>query len=96
MTRYYDDDYYAVRRLTTAELERTKRDLQASAGLITPDSPVHTPIRAYIQAIDAELAKRAGNQQASEDKCHDNERLPGPPSPPRYPSAGRFAGQEGT
>jgi hypothetical protein len=59
MIRYHD-----VRQLTTAELERTKRDLHANLGLITPDSPAHVPIQAHIRAIDAELAERAGNQLA--------------------------------
>ena len=51
MIRYHD-----VRQLTTAELERTKRDLHANLGLITPDSPAHVPIQAHMEAIDAELA----------------------------------------
>ena len=60
MIRYHD-----VRQLTTAELERTKRDLHANLGLITPDSPAHVPIQAHIRAIDAELAERAGNQKVN-------------------------------
>ena len=40
MIRYYD-----VSQLTTAELERAKRELQANLGLITPHSPAHVPIR---------------------------------------------------
>jgi hypothetical protein len=59
MIRYHD-----VRQLTTAELERTKRDLHANLGLITPHSPAHVPIQAQMKAIDAELAERAGNQKA--------------------------------
>jgi hypothetical protein len=54
-----------VRQLTTAELERTKRDLHANLGLITPDSPAHVPIQAHMKAIDAELAQRAGNQKTN-------------------------------
>ena len=61
-----------VRQLTTAELEHTKRELQANLGLINPDSPAHVPIQAHMRAIDTELAERAGNQQASGDQCHDN------------------------
>jgi hypothetical protein len=53
MTRDHD-----VRLLTTAELERAQRQLQANLGLITPQSPAHVPIRAQLQAIDAELAAR--------------------------------------
>ncbi len=62
---------YDVRQLTTAELKRAKRDLQANLGLITPHSPAHVPIEAQMQAIDTELAERAGNQQASRDQHHD-------------------------
>jgi hypothetical protein len=54
-----------VRHLTTAELERTKRDLHTNLGLITPHSPAHAPIQAHMKAIDAELAERAGNQRAN-------------------------------
>ncbi len=67
MIRYHD-----VKQLTTAELERTKRELQANLGLITPGSPAHVPIKAHMRAIDTELAERAGNQQASGDQHHDN------------------------
>ncbi|MGH3405277.1 MAG: hypothetical protein ACRDRJ_22645 [Streptosporangiaceae bacterium] len=55
MTRDHD-----VSQLTTAELERTKRQLQANLGLLTPHSPAHVPIQAQMQAIDAELANRTG------------------------------------
>ena len=54
-----------VRQLTTAELERAKRDLHTNLGLITPDSPAHVPIQAHMRAIDAELAERAGNQKVN-------------------------------
>ena len=60
MIRHHD-----VRRLTTAELERTKRDLHANLGLITPDSPAHVPIQAHLKAINAELAERAENQEVN-------------------------------
>ncbi len=59
-------EHYYVRQFTTAELERTRRELRANLGLITPDSPAHVPIRSHLQAIDAEIAERAGRQQASE------------------------------
>ena len=58
MIRYHD-----VRQLSTAELERTKRDLRANLGLITPHSPAHVPIQAHMKAIDAELAERADNRK---------------------------------
>jgi hypothetical protein len=54
-----------VRQLTTAELERAKRDLHTNLGLITPDSPAHVPIQTHMRAIDAELAERAGNQKVN-------------------------------
>jgi hypothetical protein len=64
--------YHNVKQLTLAELERTRRDLQANLGLINPGSPAHVPIQAHMQAIDTEFAERAGNQQASGDQCHDS------------------------
>jgi hypothetical protein len=59
-------DHYSVHQLSTAELEQTKRQLKANLGLLNPDSPAHVPIQSHMQAIDAELAERAGHQQASE------------------------------
>ena len=79
MTRDHD-----VGQLTTAELERTMRDLRANLGLISADSPAHVPILAHMQAIDAELARRAGNQQPRGSRRHDNGILPGP-SPATLP-----------
>ncbi len=61
-----------VGQLTTAELERVKRDLQANLGLINPGSPAHVPIQAHMQAIDTELAERAGCRQASGDENRDD------------------------
>jgi hypothetical protein len=61
-----DPDYYSVRQLSTAELERTRRELTANLGLISPDSPAHVPIKLHMQAIHAELAARAAN-----GCCHD-------------------------
>jgi hypothetical protein len=80
MIRYYD-----VGQLTTAELERAKRELQANLGLINPDSPAHLPIQAHMQAIDTELSRRADGQQASEAQRHDNERPPRPATLPALP-----------
>jgi hypothetical protein len=54
-----------VRQLTTAELERVKRDLRTNLGLIIPDSPAHVPIQAHMKAIDAELAERAELQKVN-------------------------------
>ena len=67
MIRHHD-----VKQLTTVELERARRELQANIGLITPGSPAHVPIQAHMRAIDTELTERAGNQQASGDQHHDN------------------------
>jgi hypothetical protein len=58
-------EHYSLGHLTTAELERTGRELKANLGLITADSPAHVPIRSHLHAIDAELAERASHQQAS-------------------------------
>ena len=57
MTRDHD-----VSQLTTAELERAKRELQANLGMITSHSPAHVPIQAQMRAIDSELAERAESQ----------------------------------
>ena len=65
-----------VRHLTTAELERTKRELHANLGLITAHSPAQVPIQAHIKAIDAELAERAENQKANESAVVSTETEP--------------------
>jgi hypothetical protein len=59
-------DDYSVRQLSTAELERTKRELKANLGLLAPDSPAHVPIQSHLRAIDAELAERARDRRTSE------------------------------
>ena len=46
-----------VSALTAGELERAKRDLQASLALARPGSPVREPILAEMSAIDAEMAE---------------------------------------
>jgi hypothetical protein len=38
--------------MTTSQLERTKRELQASLALARPGSPTRVPIEAHISAID--------------------------------------------
>ena len=50
-----------VSGLTAAELERTKRDLQASLALARPGSAACVPILAHLSAIDAELAGRSAS-----------------------------------
>jgi hypothetical protein len=54
MTRCHD-----VSQLTTAELERARRELAASMALARPGSPTAGLALARISAIDAELAARA-------------------------------------
>ncbi len=51
-----------VTTLTSPELERTRRELAAALALARAGSPVQVPIRAHIDAIDAELARRASHQ----------------------------------
>ena len=69
MIRFHD-----VSQLSTAELERAKRELQANLGMITPHSPANVPIQAHIRAIDSELAERAEGQRSTEAQsappCH--------------------------
>lgn len=52
------DRAHDVNGLTTAELERARRDLQVSLALAAPRSAVRAPILAHMSAIDAELAER--------------------------------------
>lgn len=51
-----------VSTLTLRELERIRRELQASLALAKPDSPARIPILAHISAINIELAGRADRQ----------------------------------
>jgi hypothetical protein len=44
--------------LTAGELDRARRELQASVALARPDSPARVPILAHLSAIEAELAGR--------------------------------------
>lgn len=62
-----NQDHYQVRERTSAELERTERQLKANLALIDAHSPAQGPITSHLRAIDAELAERAGNQQASQN-----------------------------
>jgi hypothetical protein len=48
-----------VTTLTSTELAHARRELAASLALARPGSPVRVPILARINAIDAELARRA-------------------------------------
>jgi hypothetical protein len=50
-----------VSGLTDAELERTRRDLQASLALARPGSAATVPILAHLTAVDTELAGRSAD-----------------------------------
>jgi hypothetical protein len=52
------DRPHEVSHLTSAELERARRDLQISLALAFPGSPVRVPILEELSAIDRELAAR--------------------------------------
>ena len=54
-----------VSGLTDGELERIKRDLQASLALARPGSTACVPMLAHLSAIDAELAGRSALIRAS-------------------------------
>ena len=54
-----------VSGLTDAELERTRRELQASLALARPGSAASVPILAHLSAIDTELAGRSAGCGAS-------------------------------
>ena len=58
-----------VSGLTTTELERTRRDLQASLGLARPGSAACVPILAYLDAIDTELARRSAGRTLALCSC---------------------------
>jgi hypothetical protein len=51
--------------LTAGELERARRDLQASLALVRPESPARVPILAHLSAIDAKLAGRGAGEVTS-------------------------------
>ena len=50
--------------MTSAELERARRDLQVSLALAFPGSPVRMPILADLTAIDAEMKLRQAHGDA--------------------------------
>lgn len=52
--------------LTGRELEVARRELAASLALARPDSAVRGPILARLNAVDAELAHRAGAGQTGQ------------------------------
>jgi hypothetical protein len=52
------DRPHDVSNLTSAELERARRDLEISLALAFPGSPVRVPILEELSAVDAELNQR--------------------------------------
>ncbi len=48
-----------VKTMPDEELSDTRRDLQTGIGLLRPRSPMYAPARAYLAAVNAELAGRA-------------------------------------
>jgi len=51
-----------VTGLTSGELDRTRRELQASLALARPGSPMRGPILTYLAAIETELSGRTAGQ----------------------------------
>ena len=51
--------------LTAGELDRARREPQASLALARPASPARVPIPAHVSAIDAELAGRSAGKAES-------------------------------
>jgi hypothetical protein len=52
------DRDHDVSAMTTAELERARRDLEVSLALAFPGSPVRVSIAAEMSAINRELGER--------------------------------------
>lgn len=57
---------YDVTGLTAGELERVRRELQASLALARPGSATRVPVLACLRAVDAELAERGDHSPADE------------------------------
>jgi len=51
-----------VSGLTDAELERARRDLQASLALARPGSTACVPMLAQLSAVESELAERSAGR----------------------------------
>jgi hypothetical protein len=62
------DRPHDVSNLTSAELERARRDLEVSLALAFPGSPVREPILAHMSAVDAELTQRRRAAGLAEDR----------------------------
>jgi hypothetical protein len=52
------DRIHDVSGMTSAELQRARRDLEVSLALAFPGSPVRVSILAHLAAIDADLDQR--------------------------------------
>ena len=65
-----------VSGLTDAELERTRRELQASLALARPGSAACVPILAHLRAINTELAGRSAGCGASGKPSSPGTRTP--------------------
>jgi hypothetical protein len=62
------DRPHDVAGMTSAELERSRRDLEVSLAMAFPGSPVRAPILAHLSAIDAALADRQRTAGQAEDR----------------------------
>ena len=51
-----------VQTMRNDELRDIRRDLQAGLGLMRRESPMYAPATAYLDAVKAELARRAARQ----------------------------------
>ena len=51
-----------VRELTDGELERIRRDLQASLALARPGAAACVPMLAHLSAVESELAERSAGR----------------------------------
>ena len=62
------DRPHDVAGMTSAQLDRARRDLQVSLALAFPGSPVRAPILAHLSAIDAALAEHKRPASRAEDR----------------------------
>lgn len=51
-----------VQMMPDDELRDIRRDLQAGIGLMRRESPMYRPASAYLDAVNAELTRRAARQ----------------------------------
>ncbi len=60
-------DAYGVASQTTAELERTRRDLKANLALVAHRSPARVPILSHMNAVVTELDRRSRIRHAGRE-----------------------------